>query len=122
MARSHIPSAVVPVVDEALAFVCNLPQGDRRQRQVDVMSLVERATKVRAIENGVALSFDGSSDTARMVIDFVLAERDCCAQFSYSILFAPHAGSVELSIVAGRASARPLRDLYLGLAEEKRRG
>jgi hypothetical protein len=121
MGKSHTVPHVVPLIDEALALVCNVPQAGRDQRRVDAMSVVERATDVREIENGVVLTFEGSPDTARTVVDFALAERDCCAQFTYSILFAPHAASVELSIVASGASVQALRNLYLGLAREKRR-
>jgi hypothetical protein len=122
MVRSHTLPQVAPVIDEALALVCNVPLAARDQRRVDAMSVVDRATGVRDIDNGVALTFDGSADTARTVVDFALAERDCCAQFTYSILFAPHASSVELRIIGSAASVQPLRGLYLGLAQEKRHG
>lgn len=107
-------------VDASLALVCNIPESRRGERRITALSVVEQAAAVREVEAGVALVFDGSADMARMVTEFAIAERDCCAQFTHVITFAPHGGDIELRVTASGAFIQPLKDLYLGLAAEQR--
>ena len=106
-------------VDESLALVCNVPDVARGERRVSVMSIIELSKSIREIDNGVALHFDGSTDTAKTLFDFVLAERQCCAQFTYSMSLEPRATAIELRVTANEQLIRPLKTLYLGLTEQR---
>lgn len=107
-------------VDAALALVCALPPLDREGRRVGVQHLLERATSCRDLADGVVLGFPGTDEVARTLLDFVLAERQCCAQFAYELGFAPPQAAVTLRVRASGDWVNPLRDLYRGLALEAR--
>jgi hypothetical protein len=108
-------------VDAAMELVCTVPERGRHKRRTDVASAIQRATAVAEIAAGVELTFEGSTDMAGLVFELTLAERQCCAQFRYTILFAPHAASLTLRVEAEGALVQPLKNLYLGLAAELRR-
>lgn len=112
-------SVSLPQIDESLALVCTIPDAGRNERRVTVMSLIAQSSSVRETEAGVALTFDGSLDTANAVVDFTLAERECCAKFTYTIVFQPRGSAIELRIAATDSLVEPLKGLYLGLAQEK---
>lgn len=94
----------------------------RRECRVDVAAAIERSTAIGETERGVTLTFDGSDDTARLVTDLVLAERRCCAQFTYTPAFSPAAGAIELRVEAADQLIGPLKQLYLGLSAARRHG
>lgn len=112
-----LPQAA-PGVEESLALVCALPDAGRSERRIAAAAMIDRATAVHATQNGARLVFDGSRDTARMVVEFALAERECCAQFTYCITFDPRAESVELRVTAPDHLVEPLKHLYVGLGTE----
>lgn len=115
MSAASGPHAHTPVVDRALALVCTLPAAEHAQRGVDVQSALSRATAQRELEDGVLLVFDNSDDTARLLLDLVLAERRCCAQFTYALSFGADYRPIELRVSAADALVQPLKDLYFGL-------
>lgn len=108
-------------VESAMALVCTIPPAGRGERRTTVQAVVAQATSAREVDNGVTLAFAHSDETARLLLDLVLAERVCCAQFVYSIAFRPMQEQIELTVEATGAQIRPLKDLYLGLANEARR-
>lgn len=103
-------------VDAALAAVCAIPPGERAERRVSVHALLERSMAVRELETGVSIALDGSAETARSVADLALAERECCAQFTYTVVFSPLAQGIELRVETAGALIVPLKQLYLGLS------
>jgi len=103
-------------VETAMALVCTVPATGRNERRIDLASVIQRATAVTEIAAGVELAFEGSAEVARMVVDLTLAERECCAQFTYAVVFAPRCASLRLRVEGEGALVRPLKDLYLGLA------
>jgi hypothetical protein len=114
VARSLVLPQIDPSVDDALALVCTIPSTDRGERRVSVAAVVQRARECRDIEFGVSLVFDPSAENAKLVSDLVLAERECCAQFTYTIVFTPLGGDFELRVEAAVVLVRPLKTLYLG--------
>ncbi len=113
---------LAPGIDSALALACTIPEGDRRERVASVVVVVKQARSIRELEDGVVLEFDSSEATARQVWELVVAERECCAQFTYSITLEPHLGPLTLRVQASGAAIPPLRALYLGIHSEKRHG
>ena len=101
-----------------MALVCTLPASERGERRLSVKDILSRATSAREIENGVAFLFENSDDAARSLLDLVLAERNCCAQFSYTIGFEPQHAPIAFRVEAMGALVQPLKDLYLGLRQQ----
>ncbi len=62
------------------------------------------------------VEFPGADDTARALIEFVLAERRCCPHFTYELGFAPDHQRVTLRLRAGGANLAALRTIYGSLA------
>lgn len=118
MARTPDPTSESSAtgVDAALALVCNLSPIDREGRRVGIQYLLERASICRDHADGVALEFPHTDEVARALLDFVLAERQCCTRFAYELGFAPPHAAVTLRVRASGESVKPLKDLYRGLA------
>lgn len=105
-------------VDDALGLVCTLPGSERADRRISIRDIISQATGWSELETGVTVRFDGSDEAARLIFDLILAERVCCAQFSYTMGFAPQRGALELRVEAPIAQRQALKDLYLTLARE----
>lgn len=104
-----------PAVDDAMALVCTLPTADRSGRRVDVQAVLQQAISHRELDDGVALVFENTDVSARLLLDLMLAERNCCARFSYALVFGAGHRPVELHVQAPEALVKPLKDLYFGL-------
>jgi hypothetical protein len=110
--RRELPQAA-PDADAAMALVCTIPAGDRAARRHTVHETISQATAARELENGVAFQFAGTDEIARELLDLVLAERSCCADFRYAIAFEPRHGAVEFRVEGAGALVRPLKEMYL---------
>ena len=107
-----------PSVESAMALVCTVPASGRNDRRLSVYDVQSRATSARELDNGVVFLFENSDEAARSLLDLVLAERNCCAQFTYSIRFEPEHAPIALRIEAVGALIQPLKDLFLGLSQQ----
>ena len=116
--RSRSLPQAQPSVESAMALVCTLPTLDRDKRRLSVHDVLSRATSSRELTSGVAFLFESSDDAARSLLDLVLAERNCCAQFTYSIIFAPQRASIAFHVEGAGSLVQPLKDLYLGLSQQ----
>ena len=99
-----------------IPLVCNLPAPGRIARAIAVHAVIARATSFRELENGVSFAFRNEDALARSLLDLVLAERNCCAHFRYTLLFAPEHKPIELIVEGDGPLVGPLKTLYLGLA------
>lgn len=111
-------SRPLDVVDDGLGLVCNLPPSDRNGRRLGVQDLLKQSVEHHETESGVAIVFPTTTEIAESVLAFVLAERQCCAQFCYSIVFYPDRGNHELLIDGTGKLIGPLKALYTGLAAQ----
>jgi hypothetical protein len=107
-----LPVAAADVVDSAMALVCSLPASGRNERRASVHAVISQATSWHDLENGISFSFENSDAIATALLDLVLAERTCCAQFTYSILFEPEHRPIELRVEATGASVWLLKELF----------
>jgi hypothetical protein len=78
-------------------------------RAPEVRSILSRSTGRRQTDDGVIVEFPDDDATARTVLEFVLAERRCCAFFSYEIGFSPR---LTLRLRASGMHLMPLKALY----------
>ncbi len=69
-------------------------------RLPEVKALLGQATARRATDDGVIIEFAGDDATARTVLEFMLAERRCCAHFTYELVLAPPEDRVTLRLRA----------------------
>jgi hypothetical protein len=106
-------------MDAALDKVCSMPPAEREPRRARMHDLVARTTGWAPRHDGVVLQFAGSADTARTVLEFVLAERQCCPHFTYELGFAPDHQRVTLRLRANGAFVALLKAIYAGLAAHR---
>jgi len=99
-----------------VSIVCTLPPLARIRRGAAVHEVIGRATSSWELETGVAFAFRNTDDEAQSLFDLVVAERECCGQFRYTIVFPALHEPIELRIEAVGSLVEPLKSLYLGLA------
>jgi len=78
-------------------------------RAPEVRNILSKATGRRQTDDGVIVEFSNDDATARTVLEFVLAERRCCAFFSYEIGFSPR---LTLRLRASGMYLQPLKAMY----------
>ena len=78
-------------------------------RLPEVRTILSKATGQRATDDGVIVEFPDDDATARTLLEFVLAERRCCAFFGYEIGFSP---GLTLRLRASGVYLAPLRLMY----------
>jgi hypothetical protein len=105
-------------MDGVLDLFCTLPPLDRQGRRVSIQSLLEHAVAWSTDDSGAWFEFVATEEVAYAVFAFVLAERQCCPQFSYEFTFAPSTQSVRLRVGANAALVEPLHAMYAALASE----
>ena len=78
-------------------------------RAPEVKSILSKATGRRITDDGVIVEFPNHDATARALLEFVLAERRCCAFFSYELGFSPR---LTLRLRASGLYLQPLKAMY----------
>ena len=81
-------------------------------RSPEVKTLLGRATARTELSDGIAVDFTPDDATARTVLEFVLAERCCCAHFVYEIRFTPEAARLTLVVRASGDYLEALKAMY----------
>jgi hypothetical protein len=103
-----------------IPLACTLTAAEMQARRQENAELLSRAIHAEDLPDGAVYTFPPTPELARAVLDFVLAERACCAFLTFTLRFAsPHAniyleiqGPVEmkphirfLSAATGRIAA-----------------
>jgi hypothetical protein len=78
-------------------------------RLPEVRNILGKATGRRQTDDGVIIEFPTDDATARTLLEFVLAERRCCAHFTYEIGFSPE---LTLRLRASGLYLVPLKMMY----------
>ncbi|GJM40965.1 MAG: hypothetical protein DHS20C20_12470 [Ardenticatenaceae bacterium] len=71
------------------------------RRQTILASLWQKMDERQELADGYAFRFPGTNEMAQEVVDFALAERQCCAFFQIEISFSPEKGSIWLRLRGG---------------------
>jgi hypothetical protein len=100
-------------MSDPLAMVCKLPPEDRRQRLSEIQTLLQNRSSSTRLQDGVALDWPFSTETAQSLLDFILFERECCNSFGYELEFPPPHASVRLRITAPATQVEALQAFYL---------
>ena len=70
-------------------IACSLSADELRERSKENATLFRHAAEVKELPDGYLFTFP--ADQARQVMDFILAERDCCPFFTFELtLPSPH--------------------------------
>jgi len=93
----------------AAALACDLPAEAFARRAMDTTQLFDESRSRRALADGAELEFAGDDEVARALLDFVLAERRCCASLSYELAFVPDHSSVRLTLRGRGRQAEAIR-------------
>jgi hypothetical protein len=84
-------------------IACSLSPDELRERSGENATLFGGVTDVKELPDGYVFTFPG--DQAREVMDFMLAERDCCPFFTFELtLPSPH--QLILLTVLGREGVK----------------
>lgn len=90
-----IPISEIPIVcqltEEAVAARRQTIQGD----------LWDKVEAKQALADGYAFRFPNTDEIARLLLDFILIERQCCAFFQIELVFLPGNGSIWLHLRGG---------------------
>jgi hypothetical protein len=84
---SRVPHTVEPSVLAALS--CSLPPAAADARRTATARLFAKAVRCDWTSDGARVLFHGSTEMAREVMEFVLAERICCAELTYHVATMP---------------------------------
>jgi hypothetical protein len=103
----------VATPDVLTTLSCSLPPSGADRRRIETATLFGNAVHCEWIEDGARLRFDASEQMARAVLDFVLVERECCAQLSYDIVAKPPHDHIAL-VLRGPAELRDAIHAWVG--------
>ena len=78
-------------------------------RAPEVKTVLSKATGRHITDDGVIVEFPDDDATARTVLEFVLAERRCCAFFGYELAFSR---GLTLRLRASGMYLLPLKAMY----------
>ena len=77
--------------EENVPLACSLTAAELRVRGEENGALFARATGVHELLDGYRFDFPAQADQARSLLQFILAERDCCPFFTFELAFpSPH--------------------------------
>lgn len=78
---------------------CKLNSAEQVKRSKKIkQELLSKSTAVNELPDGVEWIFDASNETANRLVDFVNFERDCCAFFTFALVFTPDKKNIRLQI------------------------
>ncbi len=92
-------------------IVCTLPEGDLRQRRIEIQTLFSQSALTRH-PDGVELTWPFSEEIARSLLDFILFERSCCQTFTYELRSSPPHDTLNLRLRASPEQVDALQALY----------
>jgi hypothetical protein len=97
---------------DPLALVCELPEGDRAQRRIEIQTLLQNRTALTRHPDGVELQWEFCEETARGLLEFIFFERTCCKTFTYELRFPPPHDRLTLRMRAPAEQVEALQALY----------
>jgi hypothetical protein len=98
--------------DDAMNIICTLPEGELRQRRIEIQALFSRRRELTRHPDGLELAWPFSEEIARSLLDFILFERGCCQSFSYELRSSPPHDILHLRLRASFEQVEALQALY----------
>jgi DNA-binding transcriptional MerR regulator len=80
-----LPLTRSPAANEAVPIACTLDSAMARERIADWQGVVAKATNRRAIDDGIALTFEHDAELTTEIARLAAAEFDCCSFFRFGL-------------------------------------
>ena len=84
-----------------LPIACTLSQDALVKRGEELDDIFKHVQQTQELPNGYAFCFPGDAQWARTLTDYITFERDCCAFFTFELVFVPNHGPIWLHIRGG---------------------
>lgn len=75
-------------------IACKLSGDELAERGEEVGDVFQAVEQVRELADGYAFRFPGSAEAATRLLEFTLAERNCCPFFTFELVFEPNEGPI----------------------------
>jgi hypothetical protein len=86
-----------------LPIACNLSDSERATRGEEItQNLFKHVQQVKELADGYAYRFPAGKEWAGKLMEFILAERDCCPFFTFELVFEPNPGPLWLRLRGGQ--------------------
>jgi len=79
-------------------IACSLTAEEQTERGDSFQRLFSTAEAVSELPNGYRLQFSNEHEWIRRAVELIIAERECCPFFRFSLEFEPGGGSVWLEV------------------------
>ena len=90
----------IPITDVPIA--CELTEEQlTSRRQNELGDLFSKVIERQELTDGYAFCFPSRDEVARKLLDYTLAERQCCAFFQIELVFMPSKGPIWLRLRGG---------------------
>ena len=89
----------IKLYGDPLELACTLP-GPQLSERIDgaLAELIAGAEETTELSDGYELRFPGTTEWARTLAEFIMVERDCCAFFTFELMFQPQHGPISLRL------------------------
>ena len=77
---------------------CRLAADELTRRIAEVSDLLQQATEIQECDDGYIFEFPGNAAAARGLLEFIIAERQCCPSMSVELTFQPDQGQIGVRI------------------------
>ncbi len=82
-----------------LPIVCTLDEDDLMARKEGDLTVLRSGIQdVTELSDGYELQLPGTTDWARNISEFIIAERECCRFFTFETIYQPDQGGIALRI------------------------
>lgn len=82
-----------------LPIVCALGEDDLMARKEGDLTVLRSGIQtITELPDGYELQFPGSTEWARNISEFIVAERECCRFFTFETIYQPGQGGITLRI------------------------
>lgn len=89
----------IKLYEDPVEIVCTLSDQELSGRQDGALAeLFAGAEETTELSDGYELRFPGSAEWARRLADFIASERECCAFFTFELVFQPQQGPISLRL------------------------
>lgn len=89
----------IKLYEDPVELACTLSDSQLSERKDGALAeLIAGAEETTALSDGYELRFPGSDEWARTLAEFIAAERECCAFFTFELVFQPQHGPISLRL------------------------
>jgi hypothetical protein len=92
-----------------LPIVCTLSEEEQARRGEELEDIFKYIQQVQELADGYAFRFPGDAGWARTLTDYITFERDCCAFFTFELVFTPNHGPIWLRVRGGEGVKELIR-------------